>query len=80
MLKAEDNYLLTRTGPDNPMGKIFRRYWIPVLKSDEVESDGAPLRVRIFGEDLVAFRDSVGKVGLVDESCPHRGMPILVII
>ncbi|AHV95666.1 Rieske 2Fe-2S domain-containing protein [Paenibacillus sabinae] len=73
MLKTEDNELLTRTGPGTPMGEMFRRYWIPVLKSDELLSDGEPKRIKILGEDLLAFRDTDGKVGLVDEKCPHRG-------
>jgi phthalate 4,5-dioxygenase oxygenase subunit len=72
MLKIEENQLLTRTGPGTPMGELFRRYWIPVLKSDEIEADGKPVKVRILGEDLLAFRNSEGKVGLVDEKCPHR--------
>lgn len=73
MLKREDNELLTRTGPGTPTGDMFRRYWIPALLSNEIDRDGKPRRVRLLGEDLVAFRDSNGKVGLVDESCPHRG-------
>ncbi|WP_134700609.1 Rieske 2Fe-2S domain-containing protein [Ammoniphilus sp. YIM 78166] len=73
MLKAEDNHLLTATGPGTPMGDLFRRYWIPALKSDELVADGNTVRIRLLGEDLVAFRDSEGKVGLLDERCPHRG-------
>lgn len=73
MLSKQDNELLTRTGPGTPMGELFRRYWIPALKSDEIESDGKPQRIRLLGEDLIAFRDTEGKVGLVQEACPHRG-------
>lgn len=73
MLKTEDNELLTRTGPGTPMGEMFRKYWIPVMKSEEIEADGAPKKIRILGEDLLAFRDTEGKIGLVDEKCPHRG-------
>jgi nitrite reductase/ring-hydroxylating ferredoxin subunit len=73
MLKVEDNVLLTRTGPGTPMGEMLRRYWIPVCISEELVADGKPLRIRLLSEDLVAFRDSEGKVGLVDEACPHRG-------
>ena len=73
MLSKEDNHLLTRTGPGTPMGDLFRLYWIPALKSDELKSDGKPQRVRLLGEDLIAFRDTEGKVGLIDEACPHRG-------
>jgi phenylpropionate dioxygenase-like ring-hydroxylating dioxygenase large terminal subunit len=73
MLSREDNELLTRVGPGTPMGHTLRRYWIPALLSWELgEPDGAPVRVRLLGEDLVAFRDSSGAIGLLDEYCPHR--------
>jgi phenylpropionate dioxygenase-like ring-hydroxylating dioxygenase large terminal subunit len=73
MLSREDNELLTRITPDTPMGDTMRRYWIPALMSSElVEPDGAPVRVRLLGEDLVAFRDTEGRIGLLDEYCPHR--------
>jgi phenylpropionate dioxygenase-like ring-hydroxylating dioxygenase large terminal subunit len=59
------------------MGQLFRRYWLPVLLSDEVAApDGPPVRVRALGEDLVAFRDSTGLVGLIDAHCPHRAAPM----
>src|SRR5436190_10483899 len=74
MLSKEDNELLTRVGPGTPMGDVFRQYWLPVLASSELpERDGPPLRVRMLGEDLVAFRDTNGQVGLVAANCPHRG-------
>lgn len=74
MLSKEDNELLTRVGPGTPMGELLRRYWTPALLSSELrESDGPPVRVRLLGEDLVAFRDSNGAVGLIGEHCPHRG-------
>jgi phthalate 4,5-dioxygenase len=73
MLSIEDNQLLTETDSGSPMGDLFRRYWIPALQSPELESDGKPKRVKLLGEDLVAFRDTEGKVGLIDERCPHRG-------
>jgi phthalate 4,5-dioxygenase oxygenase subunit len=74
MLTLAENELLTRVGPDAGMGKLFRRYWIPALLADELtEPDGAPVRVRLLGEDLIAFRDTNGRVGLLEESCPHRG-------
>jgi nitrite reductase/ring-hydroxylating ferredoxin subunit len=77
MLKPEDNERITRVGPGTPMGELMRRYWQPVLLSGELpENDGVPLRVRIMGEDLIAFRDSAGKVGLVDAFCPHRRAPM----
>ncbi|MFI5400054.1 MAG: Rieske 2Fe-2S domain-containing protein [SAR324 cluster bacterium] len=74
MLSAADNELLTRTGPGTPMGQYFRRFWQPVALSEELpEPDGPPLRVKVLGEDWVAFRDSKGRVGLVDPRCAHRG-------
>jgi phthalate 4,5-dioxygenase len=74
MLSYEDNEILTRSGPGTPVGDLLRRYWTPVALSEELpEPDGAPVRVRILGENLVAFRDSTGTIGLVDEACPHRG-------
>lgn len=77
MITQAENEKLTRVGPDNPMGRLFRRYWIPAALSAELpEPDGAPLRVRLLGEDLIAFRDSEGKVGLVDPLCPHRLAPL----
>ncbi|MPZ15063.1 MAG: Rieske 2Fe-2S domain-containing protein [Chloroflexi bacterium] len=73
MLSRNDNELLARTGPGSPMGELMRRYWMPALLSDELpEAAGTPIRVRLLGEDLVAFRDSEGRVGLLDESCSHR--------
>ncbi|WP_216893146.1 Rieske 2Fe-2S domain-containing protein [Nocardia alni] len=73
MLNREDNELLARVEGDAPMGELMRRYWMPVLLSSDVESDGAPRRVRILGGDYVVFRDSEGEVGVLDEACPHRG-------
>jgi phenylpropionate dioxygenase-like ring-hydroxylating dioxygenase large terminal subunit len=74
MLKKEDNDLLTRVGPGTPMGELFRRFWLPALLSEEVEQpDSAPIRLRILCEDLLAFRDSSGRVGIVEAYCAHRG-------
>jgi phthalate 4,5-dioxygenase len=73
MLTREENELLTRVGADTPMGKLMRRYWIPALLSTEIEPGCDPRRLRLLGEDLVAFRDEAGNVGIVDENCPHRG-------
>ena len=73
MVTAHDNELLTRTGPGTSMGEEMRRYWIPALISWElVEPDGPPVRVKLLGEELVAFRDTNGQIGLLDEFCPHR--------
>jgi phthalate 4,5-dioxygenase len=74
MTTREENDLLTRTGPGTPMGSLMRRYWLPVLYTHQLpERDGPPVRVKLLSEKLVAFRDSTGRVGLVDERCPHRG-------
>ena len=74
MLSAEDNELLTRNGPGTGMGEFFRRFWMPVALSRELpEPDCAPIRVRVMGEDLIAFRASDGRVGLIEPRCAHRG-------
>lgn len=73
MLSREDNEFLTRTNPGTPMGALMRRFWLPVALSQEVpEPDGDPLRVRLLGENLLLFRDTEGRIGLLDELCPHR--------
>src|SRR4051794_38327328 len=73
VLTREENELLTRVGPGTPMGEVFRRYWIPALLTRELpEMGSAPVRVRLLGEDLVAFRDGQGRVGLIAEKCAHR--------
>ena len=73
MLSAEQTEMLTRVGPGTPMGELLRRYWTPILLDDELPSpDCPPVRVRIFGEDLVAFRDTHGRLGLIEELCAHR--------
>ncbi|HEY1502731.1 MAG TPA: Rieske 2Fe-2S domain-containing protein [Stellaceae bacterium] len=69
-----EHLLLAQTGPATAMGNLLRRYWVAALLSRELpEPDGAPLRVRLLGEDLIAFRDSDGRVGLLAEHCAHRG-------
>ena len=74
MLSNEDNELITRTNPGTPMGDLIRRYWVPALLSEEIpEPDCPPARVKLLGEDLVAFRDSQGRIGLIGEHCAHRG-------
>ena len=73
MLSRDENELLTRVGPGTPMGETMRRYWMPALLSWELPGpDCDPVRLRLLGEDLVAFRDSAGRIGVVDEACPHR--------
>ena len=74
MLTTHDNEMLTRVGPGTPMGSFIREFWMPFLPSRDLpERDGPLKRVRLLGEDLVAFRDSNGDVGLLAENCPHRG-------
>src|SRR5437016_13910504 len=78
MLTREQNELLCRVEGTAPMGGIMRRHWLPVCLSDEVaERDGAPVKSRLVGEDLVVFRDSNGKLGVLDEHCPHRGASLV---
>lgn len=77
MATQEQNELLTRTGPDTPMGDLMRQYWIPILLSEELpEPDCPPVRVRLLGERLIAFRDTAGTLGLIDEFCAHRGVSL----
>ncbi len=74
MLSKEDNELVTRVGPGTPMGNLMRQYWLPAMLSSELPSaDSDPQRVMLLGEQLIAFRDSTGKVGLLQNNCPHRG-------
>jgi len=79
MLTREENELLTQVGPGTPMGAMMRRYWIPACTSADVqEPDCDPVRVRLLGENLIAFRDSQGHVGILDEQCPHRGVSLFL--
>ena len=74
MLSAEKNAYLTAVGPGTAMGALLRCYWIPLLYSHELPTaDGPPKRIRLLGESLIAFRDTTGRVGLLDHRCPHRG-------
>jgi len=74
MLSVEENEALTRIGPGTIMGDLLRQYWVPALLSEEVpEPDSAPVRIRLLGEDLIAFRVTSGKVGMIADACPHRG-------
>lgn len=76
-MNPEMAHTLTRTGPGTPMGNLMRRYWVPVLQCSEVaEPDCPPVRVQILGERLLAFRDSAGRPGLIDEFCSHRGVSL----
>src|ERR1700730_8491478 len=74
MLSRAENELLTRVGPGTAIGALLRRFWQPIALASELPvADGDPLRIRVLGEDLVAFRDSNGTVGLLAANCPHRG-------
>jgi nitrite reductase/ring-hydroxylating ferredoxin subunit len=74
VLSREDNEVLTNTDPGTPMGELFRRFWLPVMMVEELPApDCVPVRVKVMNEDLIAFRDTQGRVGLIDAYCPHRG-------
>ena len=74
MLSAADNDLLCRIGPGTLMGDFMRQYWIPAVRADELPSpDCPPVRIRLLGEDLIAYRATSGAVGLMQNACPHRG-------
>src|ERR1051326_755081 len=74
MLSREENELICRTGPGTPMGEFMRQYWIPAMLSSEVPTpDSDPVRILLLNEKLIAFRDTSGQVGLVQNHCPHRG-------
>lgn len=71
--KTQQQDLVCRVSGDTVLNRMFRRYWWPAALLEEVaEPDGAPLRVQILGERMVCFRDSSGKLGMVEEACPHR--------
>src|SRR4051794_23143102 len=73
MASAEENAILTQTGPGTPAGNLMRRYWQPVAMREELPVGGAPVPVRLLGEDLVLFRDDEGRPGLLGIHCAHRG-------
>jgi phthalate 4,5-dioxygenase len=77
MLRREQNGLLTQTGPGTPGGALFRSYWIPALLAEELpENECPPVRVKLLSERLLAFRDTQGRYGLIDEFCAHRGVSL----
>lgn len=78
MLNERDNELITRVGPGTPMGSLLREYWLPAFQSQELTADGDQLRLRLLGEDLVAFRDTAGNIGVLGEHCPHRGASLFL--
>src|SRR5205814_1273462 len=74
MLSKIDNETVCRVGPGTPMGQLMREYWLPALRSRELPTpDSGPVRVLLLGEKLIAFRDTNGQVGLIQNHCPHRG-------
>ncbi len=73
MLSEVNNQLITETGRGTPMGRLMREYWVPILRSSQIEPGGAPRRVTVLGDKYVAFRLRNGEVGVMDEACPHRG-------
>jgi phthalate 4,5-dioxygenase oxygenase subunit len=78
MLTKQENLLLCRVEGDAPMGQLMRRHWTPVCLIEEVsEPDGTPVKARVFGEDLVVFRDTQGRVGVLGEYCPHRRVSLV---
>src|SRR5918996_467885 len=77
MLRKEQNELLTQAGPGTPVGDLFRRYWLPALLAEELaENAGPPVRLKLLSERLLAFRDSEGRYGVIDEFCAHRGVSL----
>src|SRR5689334_6953926 len=72
MTTAKEGMELTRVGPGTVMGELMRCYWVPALMSSELVADGPPIRLMLLGEKLIAFRDSQGRVGVMDHRCPHR--------
>jgi phenylpropionate dioxygenase-like ring-hydroxylating dioxygenase large terminal subunit len=71
-MQSNDSSDLTRVGPGTVMGSFMRQYWMPACLSSEVKADGDPVRLMILCEKLIAFRDSSGRVGIMDHRCPHR--------
>ncbi|MGH6979687.1 MAG: Rieske 2Fe-2S domain-containing protein, partial [Stellaceae bacterium] len=78
MLTVDENHLLTLTGPATAMGDYLRDRWTPAVRAGLLEADGAPARVRLFGKNYVAFRATDGRVGFLDEECPHRRVSLAI--
>lgn len=79
MLTHQENELLCRVEGEAPMGRLMRQHWTPVCLIEEVDQpDGQPVHARAFGSSLVVFRDSDGRVGVLDEACPHRGASLVL--
>jgi phenylpropionate dioxygenase-like ring-hydroxylating dioxygenase large terminal subunit len=78
MKAGKDSEELTRVGPGTVMGNFMRQYWIPAAQSKELSADGTPMRLMLLGEKLIAFRDSSGRVGVMDHQCPHRNASLIL--
>jgi len=76
MLSKEDNQLLSQVGPGTPMGDFMRRFWVPAMRVEALERGGDPVRLRLLGQNMVAFRAHDGRIGVLDEACPHRGVSL----
>jgi phthalate 4,5-dioxygenase len=77
VLSEDENRILTRVGPETPMGRLMRRFWLPICTTAQVaEPDGRPLRTMLLGESFVVFRDTAGQLGVIDEHCMHRGVSL----
>jgi phthalate 4,5-dioxygenase len=77
VLSEDENRILTRVGPETPMGRLMRRFWLPICTTGQVaEPDGRPLRTSLLGESFVVFRDTAGQLGVIDEHCMHRGVSL----
>ncbi len=72
MTSASDSEILTKVGAGTLVGDLMREYWIPAALSSELKADGDPMRLMLLGEKLIAFRDTSGRVGILDHRCPHR--------
>ena len=72
MTTLKENETLTRVGPGTKMGEMMRQFWIPAAMSSELVADGDPVRLMLLGEKLIAFRDTSGRIGIMDHRCPHR--------
>ena len=77
MLSKKDNEVLCRVGPGTPMGNLMRQYWLPAFIASELPENGWPRRIRLLGEDLIAYRDTEGHAGVIGENCPHRGSSMI---
>src|SRR5260370_8276382 len=77
-MNRKDSKDLVRVGPGTVMGGLMREYWLPAAMSSELTRDGAPMRLALLGEKLIAFRDSAGRVGVIDHRCPHRGASLFL--